>query len=155
MHTAGASCLARTLRRWATKPNMRKKFSKLEFSFWFDHVIHVPFWEWYRKSQMNTLTCLESMLGLVILKFSSPLLSHNTQSNKLSKFKLKTYFAKTKPVCFVCWTCGALLDVPIKMYSPGGIQQVPHIEFQSNLYWNILKFIPILDQHFQSPGAEE
>ena len=71
--TAGTSCLARTLGRWATKPNMRKKILKLEFSFWFNHVIHVPFFEWYRKSLVNTLTCLESMLGLGILQFCSPL----------------------------------------------------------------------------------
>ena len=32
-NTAGTSCLARTLGRWTTKPNMKKKISKLDFFF--------------------------------------------------------------------------------------------------------------------------
>ena len=50
MHTAGHSCfklIAGTLGPWVTKPNLKTKILKPEFSFPFGHAIHVPFCEWY------------------------------------------------------------------------------------------------------------
>ena len=91
-----ASCRASTLRRWATKPNVKKKL-KLKYSFGL--VIHVPLCRLNTKSQISTPTCLESMLGLRILQLNSPLSLQKENHMTLfvlGKSKLIKYFSQTE-----------------------------------------------------------